>query len=148
MATAKAVCASCPVRAECLAEALARIPYGIAGGLTEQERAALRRRSRTITGSAARLDTETVLATGRTHRQVAPACEVRARTSQQWATTTPSTTTRNTTAAASALEARRTTDSALGMGEGSHGGHRAPLGSPTPSTPRQAHEQRKDTETR
>ena len=35
---AKAVCAGCPVRVECLAEALARIPYGIAGGLTEHER--------------------------------------------------------------------------------------------------------------
>jgi hypothetical protein len=33
------------------------------------------------------------------------------------------------------------------VGEGSRGGHRAPLGSPT-STARQAHEQRKDTETR
>ncbi len=40
---AKAVCARCPVRAECLAEALARIPYGVAGGLTEHERRQLRR---------------------------------------------------------------------------------------------------------
>lgn len=44
VAAAKAVCHRCPVRAECLAEALARIPYGIAGGLTEDERRALRRR--------------------------------------------------------------------------------------------------------
>ena len=42
VAAAKAVCARCPVRAECLAEALARIPYGIAGGLTEHERRRLR----------------------------------------------------------------------------------------------------------
>jgi Transcription factor WhiB len=35
---AKRVCRRCPVVAECLAEALARIPYGIAGGLTEDER--------------------------------------------------------------------------------------------------------------
>jgi hypothetical protein len=40
---AKAVCAGCPVRAECLEFALAKLPYGIAGGLTEVERRALRR---------------------------------------------------------------------------------------------------------
>ena len=44
VARAKAVCAGCPVRRDCLAEALTRIPYGIAGGLTERERAELRRR--------------------------------------------------------------------------------------------------------
>jgi hypothetical protein len=43
VAAAKAICARCPVRAECLAEALARIPFGIAGGLTEHERRQLRR---------------------------------------------------------------------------------------------------------
>ena len=43
---AKAVCARCPVRSECLDEALARIPYGIAGGLTEHERQRLRRSHR------------------------------------------------------------------------------------------------------
>jgi hypothetical protein len=43
VAVAKAVCARCPVRAECLADALARIPYGIAGGLTAEERRALPR---------------------------------------------------------------------------------------------------------
>ena len=43
---AKAICARCPVRAECLTEALARIPHGIAGGLTEDERRALRHRGR------------------------------------------------------------------------------------------------------
>ena len=46
VAAAKAVCARCPVVADCLAEALARMPYGIAGGLTEQERRVLRRRDR------------------------------------------------------------------------------------------------------
>lgn len=40
---AKAVCAGCPVRVECLADALARIPYGVAGGLTEHTRCQLRR---------------------------------------------------------------------------------------------------------
>jgi hypothetical protein len=43
VAEAKAVCARCPVRAECLEFALRLLPYGIAGGLTEQERRALRR---------------------------------------------------------------------------------------------------------
>ena len=39
---AKALCAQCPVRAECLAHALeAREPYGVWGGLTEDERGAL-----------------------------------------------------------------------------------------------------------
>jgi len=35
---AKAVCARCPVRVECLVWALDSLPYGVAGGLTEQER--------------------------------------------------------------------------------------------------------------
>jgi hypothetical protein len=38
---AKAVCAPCPVRAECLADALAGMAYGIAGGLTAEERRGL-----------------------------------------------------------------------------------------------------------
>ncbi len=54
VAAAKAVCAGCPVVAECLAEALARIPYGIAGGLTESERRALRRRDRQAVAGARR----------------------------------------------------------------------------------------------
>lgn len=46
VAEAKAVCAMCPVRAACLEWALkAREPHGIFGGLTEQERAMLRRAS-------------------------------------------------------------------------------------------------------
>ena len=54
VAAAKAVCARCPVVAECLAEALARIPYGVAGGLTEDERRALRRRDRQAVAGARR----------------------------------------------------------------------------------------------
>ena len=54
VAAAKAVCAGCPVVTECLAEALARIPDGIAGGLTADERRALRRRGRTAVTSARR----------------------------------------------------------------------------------------------
>ena len=42
---AKVVCAGCPVRAECLAEALDnRIEWGVWGGMTERERRALLRR--------------------------------------------------------------------------------------------------------
>ena len=54
VAEAKAVCGRCPIQAECLAEALARIPYGIAGGLTEGERRQLRTgRPATRSGSTA-----------------------------------------------------------------------------------------------
>jgi hypothetical protein len=38
VAAAKAVCARCPVRRQCLDDALTRQPYGIAGGLTANER--------------------------------------------------------------------------------------------------------------
>lgn len=42
---AKAVCVGCPVRTECLADALDnRIEFGIWGGMTERERRALLRR--------------------------------------------------------------------------------------------------------
>src|ERR1041384_1312781 len=42
---AKAVCLGCPVRTECLADALDnRIEFGVWGGLTERERRALLRR--------------------------------------------------------------------------------------------------------
>ena len=41
---AKQVCAACPVRAECLAEALAGdIRFGVWGGTSERERRQLRR---------------------------------------------------------------------------------------------------------
>ena len=43
---AKAVCSGCPVRAECLADALDnRTEFGVWGGMTERERRALLRRS-------------------------------------------------------------------------------------------------------
>jgi WhiB family redox-sensing transcriptional regulator len=42
---AKLVCAACPVRTECLADALDnRIEFGVWGGMTERERRALLRR--------------------------------------------------------------------------------------------------------
>jgi hypothetical protein len=46
--SAKAVCAGCPVREQCLSWALSSLPDGIAGGMTEQERRTERvRRART-----------------------------------------------------------------------------------------------------
>jgi WhiB family redox-sensing transcriptional regulator len=46
---AKAVCASCPVIAECRSHALAvREPYGVWGGLSEDERDAIYRRRRLV----------------------------------------------------------------------------------------------------
>ncbi len=42
---ARAVCAGCPVRLECLADALdSRADFGVWGGMTERERRALLRR--------------------------------------------------------------------------------------------------------
>ncbi len=47
---AKIVCASCPVRTECLAEALDRqIEFGVWGGMTERERRAILRRRPNVT---------------------------------------------------------------------------------------------------
>jgi WhiB family redox-sensing transcriptional regulator len=47
---AKQVCAACPVRAECLAEALDnRIEWGVWGGLTERERRAVLRKRPNVT---------------------------------------------------------------------------------------------------
>jgi WhiB family redox-sensing transcriptional regulator len=47
---AKQLCASCPVRTECLAEALDNeIEWGVWGGMTERERRALLRRRPNVT---------------------------------------------------------------------------------------------------
>lgn len=47
---AKTVCMGCPVRTECLAEALdERIEWGVWGGMTERERRAILRRRPTVT---------------------------------------------------------------------------------------------------
>ncbi len=45
-AAAKAVCRRCPVRDRCLEWALTALPHGVAGGLSEQERDAVRRKGR------------------------------------------------------------------------------------------------------
>lgn len=47
---AKTICRSCPVRTQCLAEALDnRVEWGVWGGLTERERRALLRRRPHVT---------------------------------------------------------------------------------------------------
>ena len=62
---AKMVCAGCPVRTECLADALDnQIEFGVWGGMTERERRALLRRRPHVTSwrrllEAARVDFET-----------------------------------------------------------------------------------------
>jgi hypothetical protein len=60
IARAKAVCAGCPVIAECLAFALTQLPEGIVGGTTPAERVALRR-GRTVKRSAAVVRQETAV---------------------------------------------------------------------------------------
>ncbi|MFE4454756.1 WhiB family transcriptional regulator [Streptomyces sp. NPDC056796] len=56
-AEAKAVCAGCPVRLDCLAHALDhREGYGVWGAMTERERRALLRRSPAVTSWAAFLE--------------------------------------------------------------------------------------------
>ena len=50
---AKLVCRNCPVRTQCLADALDnRVEYGVWGGMTERERRALLRRRPDVTSWA------------------------------------------------------------------------------------------------
>lgn len=99
VALAKSVCARCVVQAECLVEARARIPFGIAGGLTPEERRAPRPR-RTVVEPVVALDDglrpdatrseiqaagRVLLAAGRTQQEVARRCGVSARTVARWA---------------------------------------------------------------
>ena len=109
------MCAGCLVRAECLAEALARIPYGIAGGLTPQERrtgvaagAEAQLLARGLRPGALRREVSAaglvLLAAGRSPAEVASRCGVHLETVRRW-------------------RLRQAADSA----EGSAGGNRAPL---------------------
>ncbi len=55
---AKAVCMGCPVRTECLSDALDnRVEFGVWGGMTERERRALLRRRPNVTSWRALLET-------------------------------------------------------------------------------------------
>lgn len=52
-ATPKRVCRGCPVKTECLEYALSNSErFGIWGGLSERERAMVRRKARTLVGAA------------------------------------------------------------------------------------------------
>ena len=129
VAIAKAVCAGCSVRAECLDDALRRIPDGIAGGLTPEERRTHRAsrvgvraaavREAGLRSGARRSEAEAagrvLLAAGRAVREVARTCGVSERTAARWA--------------------RRNRDDALLGGQVSHGGHRgSPADLPQPRT--------------
>ncbi len=56
-AVARRVCAACPVRTECLTDALNRhdVSYGVLGGLTPNQRRDLLREKSTGTGQARRV---------------------------------------------------------------------------------------------
>ena len=55
---AKAVCMGCPVRTECLSDALDnRVEFGVWGGMTERERRGLLRRRPNVTSWRALLET-------------------------------------------------------------------------------------------
>ena len=55
---AKAVCMGCPVRTECLSDALDnRVEFGVWGGMTERERRALLRRRPNVTSWRRLLET-------------------------------------------------------------------------------------------
>lgn len=111
-AAAKAVCRRCPVLAQCRQWALAQLPHGIAGGLTADERRALRTRetrSRTLTAPVNPTPREqaavgrAALRRGRTPAQLARELGISERTAQRWA-----------------AQIDHNTD-------GSHGCHRAPV---------------------
>ncbi len=98
VAVAKAVCAGCAVRSECVEEALVRIPDGIAGGLTPEERRGLRsavaHESTVIVETGLRAGARrgereaagrVLLAAGRPIREVAYRCGVGERTAARWA---------------------------------------------------------------
>lgn len=80
VAAAKSVCRRCPVRVACLRDALQRVPHGIAGGLTESERRAVR--PATVLPPPR---WRALLLEGRSHPEVARLCGVSVRTVERWA---------------------------------------------------------------
>ncbi|OLM03566.1 WhiB-like transcription regulator [Pseudonocardia sp. Ae406_Ps2] len=95
---AVAVCTGCPVIAECRRWAVAEQPHGIAGGLTEAQRTALRhprpaRRGRpvgvrvpvSVRGARHRETGRAALAAGAEPGLVAAQCGVTRRTAERWA---------------------------------------------------------------
>lgn len=97
VAQAKAVCAGCPVRAECLAFALDALPFGIAGGMTPAERrrhrSSVQRRLRVGSGRPVGGSKREVAAAGRAAiragrpvGEVAREFGVTVRTAERWAT--------------------------------------------------------------
>lgn len=119
VAAAKAICAGCSVRTACLEFALAALAHGIAGGLTADERRALRSAGPYIDAmgrpiGAGRDETAAVgraqLATGRRGRVVQHEFGASRRTVERWA-----------------AQARAAHQRERDAGEGSHGGNRAPL---------------------
>ena len=107
VARARAVCAGCPVRTACLAWAMEALPYGVAGGLTEDERrrsrrSTTRRRQRVAVraveqqSARRRSDRAPVIAEGRAalavgvaREEVALTLGVTRRTVERWAATAP-----------------------------------------------------------
>lgn len=97
VAAAKAVCGRCSVQPDCLTFALSMLPYGIAGGLTEQERHEERTRScpsvcrcrtrRPHTGSPAEVAAagRAAIRAGAEVHEVARRFRVSKRTATRWA---------------------------------------------------------------
>lgn len=70
---AKQLCLSCPVRTECLAEALDnQIEWGVWGGMTERERRALLRRRPAASWRSVLMNAKQESATATTAAAVAP----------------------------------------------------------------------------
>jgi len=126
VSVAKAVCAGCPVLTECLTWALAALPDGIAGGMTEHERRReqVRRRGerrrarrapkRPVGGASAEIATagQAAIEAGLSVREVAGEFLVSPRTAGRWAR---------------AVHTSTTTTNSADVAEGSAGGNRAPL---------------------
>ncbi|GAA4757750.1 WhiB family transcriptional regulator [Actinomycetospora chibensis] len=88
VAAAKAVCRRCPVREQCLAEALERLPHGVAGGLTEHERR--RARAQRERPGARQPRWLLLLDAGSSYSEVAAEYGVSVRTIARWASRLPS----------------------------------------------------------